>query len=174
MARELFLPAPSPLLPALFLSLPYPHSSLPPSAYPNLFSPPSTHPLPITYTRYLLTLPVYLCPLPLLSLFPSGSCLFQPILSPLFLSTYTRSLLALSLPSPAYSIFSFYPYTFYLPIPTSSTFPLPLPSPAYSLSPPPSDERDEGYPTFLMREGRGAGDSHIPLTPLGGEERGAR
>ena len=105
-----------------------------------------------TYTRSLLALP-----LPA----PAYSGLFSP---PLFLSTYTRSLLALSLPSPAYSIFSFYPYTFYLPIPTSSTFPLPLPSPAYSLSPPPSDERDEGYPILLMGRRGGTGDSHIPLT----------
>lgn len=60
---------------------------------------------------------------------------------PLFLSTYTRSLLALSLPSPAYSI-----------------------------SPPPSDERDEGYPILLMGRRGGTGDSHIPLTPRGKSE----
>lgn len=150
-------PLPSLFPPALSLSQPILSPFHPPSPY---------LPIPALSSLFLSTYARSLYFRSSLSA-PTYSSLFSP---PLFLSTYTRSLLALSLPSPAYSIFSFYPYTFYLPIPTSSTFPLPLPSPAYSLSPPPSDERDEGYPTLLMREERGAGDSHIPLTPRGKSE----
>ncbi len=143
MARELFLPAPSPLLPALFLSLPYPHSSLPPSAYPNLFSPPSTHPLPITYTRYLLTLPIYLCPLPLLSLFPFRL-----------------------LPIPAYSL----PPSSYLPIPAPSSLfpfrPLPILSPLLLRT-----KGMRGTLSSLWEGGEAQG-TLIFHSPLGGRARG--
>ena len=112
--------------------------------------------------------------LPLSYYFPSAPSLSFPLhlLPLLFLSTYTRTIyFTLPLPSPAYSLSStFYPYSFYLPIPAPSTslfHTLPI------LSPPPSDERDEGYPILPYgKEGGGAGDSHIPLIPPRGKSEG--
>ena len=88
-----------------------------------------------------------------------------PFLPPLPI-TYTRSLPpTLTLPSHS------------LPIPAYSPPPLPMSAPSllFPFRPPPilsppSDERVEGYPILLMREGGGAGDSHIPLTPRGKSE----
>ena len=128
-------------------------------------------------------------PLPLLSLFTFR---LLPILSPppstLTITIYLYPI-HLPLSSPSAPLFPFRPQPILSPPPSTLTlsiyiclYPYPLshqprsslPYPAYSLSPPPSDERDEGYPILLMGRRGGAGDSHIPLTPPrgGGRARG--
>lgn len=139
--------SPYPSLSALFLSPPA-LSLFPFRPHPILSPPPSA-----------LTLSIYLYPHHLPHSSPSAP-LFpfrpQPILSP------PPSTLTLSI------------YICLYPYPLSHQPRSSLPYPAYSLSPPPSDERDEGYPILLMGRRGGAGDSHIPLTPPrgGGRARG--